>query len=263
MVEKRKSITPVQVKRGGYLLGSLKRATQYGSAIRKKPALSALIKQSPNGLPSSSPSPSYRGVRMRVWGKWVTEIRDPVTKTRIWLGSFATAEMAARAYDAAVMCLKGPSAPEMNFPDSIPPFVIPQTSGSISPKEIQAVALAAATASVPAAAPLAMAATEMGSEVAESSTPADMSIDDENASTMAMPELNLHSSCTVENWINEEFGELDAACDEESPSFYQELLQQVTEAELVDPLDSVFTVADDDAADDTSVRHDVELWSFH
>jgi hypothetical protein len=217
MVEKRKSIIPVEVKRGGYLLGSLKRT------VAKKPA--ALYS---HGLPS----PAYRGVRMRVWGKWVTEIRDPVTKTRIWLGSFATAEMAARAYDAAVVCLKGPSAPEMNFPGSVPSFVIPQSGSGKSPKEIQAVALAAATASVPAAAPLAIATND---PAAAASSDATMNV----ASAMAS---------NVENWINEEFGELDAALDEDVPDFCQEWLEQCTE--------------DDDAADDPSVHHNVELWSF-
>lgn len=261
MVEKRKSITPVQAKRGGYLLESLKRTTP--SAITKKHALSVPRKQNPKGdLPS--PATPYKGVRMRVWGKWVTEIRDPVTKARIWLGSFTTAEMAARAYDAALVCLKGPCASEMNFPDSIPSFVAPQP-GSVSPKQVQAVALAAATASVPAAAPLAIATAKTNPRQAlECSTPAAMEAlfhgENENGSAIAMPELR-HSLSNVECWINEEFGDPDADI-KEFPDYYQELLQQVTNEDIADPLNSQFPAVDDDAADTTSDHPDVQLWSF-
>ncbi|XP_028774985.1 ethylene-responsive transcription factor ERF014-like [Neltuma alba] len=202
---------------------------------------------------SSSPAASdgkkkYKGVRMRSWGSWVSEIRAPNQKTRIWLGSYSTPEAAARAYDAALLCLKGSSA-NLNFPSSSSHY-IPQDT-VMSPKSIQRVAAAAANsfadnATTPPSPPPASASTSSSSIVSSPSMSSDQIDDDVSLS------FGAYTSC---DQTGEPVSLMDSYWysfdDLQSPKYVNQMLGG-----------NLFDIDPTQLLDDCCEESDIRLWSF-
>ncbi|KAG5048766.1 hypothetical protein JHK85_009869 [Glycine max] len=60
--------------------------------------------------------PKFVGVRQRASGKWAADIKHTSKKIRLWLGTYQTAEEAARPYDEDACPLQGSNTATKGFP---------------------------------------------------------------------------------------------------------------------------------------------------
>ncbi|KAB2631727.1 ethylene-responsive transcription factor RAP2-11-like [Pyrus ussuriensis x Pyrus communis] len=77
------------------------------AGIPKSSSKVGKLKGRNNNSRSNNNANKFVGVRQRPSGRWVAEIKDTTQKIRMWLGTFETAEEAARAYDEAACLLRG------------------------------------------------------------------------------------------------------------------------------------------------------------
>ncbi|KAG7591435.1 AP2/ERF domain [Arabidopsis thaliana x Arabidopsis arenosa] len=185
-----------------------------------------------SGLGSRRKDPAYRGIRCRS-GKWVSEIREPKKTTRIWLGTYPTAEMAAAAYDVAALALKGRGA-VLNFPGSAQSYPVPESK---SAADIRNAAAAAA----------AMKGCEEGEEEKEATEM------NSSSSQLRARESHVNNDVASSSWCGTEF------MDEEEVLNMPNLLANMAEGMMVAPPSWMGSRPSDDSPENSN---DEDLWGY-
>ncbi|OMO62636.1 hypothetical protein CCACVL1_22711 [Corchorus capsularis] len=221
-----------------------------------KQIMSATSTSPTSSSSSSCKKKKFKGVRMRSWGSWVSEIRAPNQKTRIWLGSYSTPDAAARAYDAALLCLKGSSA-NLNFPITSSHY-IPDTI--MSPKSIQRVAAAAANSFVDNAT---INTTTSASAATPPISPPPPSTSSSYSSSVSSPSMS--SSPISDFQVDDDVSLIQSSFDEPSIPMMEPWYSSFDSLQSPKYVDQMFNVASFDPPtliDDFYEEGDIRLWSF-
>ncbi|XP_037449475.1 dehydration-responsive element-binding protein 1H-like [Triticum dicoccoides] len=202
--------------------------------------------------------PVFRGVRRRgSAGRWVCEVRVPGERgTRLWLGTYITAEAAARAHDAAMLMLRGHSAACLNFRDSAWLLAVPPAFTNLSDVRRAAVQAVADFLRRPEATSAAAAVQEVTSSVSAPSSAVCSVPSSETA--QASPDAAFEAPAALDMDVFDLdclFGETDS-----DAYYYANLAQGL----LMEPPPTVATGSYWDNGDcaDGGAGADVALWSY-
>ncbi|KAI4982978.1 dehydration-responsive element-binding protein 1H-like [Hordeum vulgare subsp. vulgare] len=202
--------------------------------------------------------PVFRGVRRRgSAGRWVCEVRVPGERgTRLWLGTYVTAEGAARAHDAAMLMLRGRSAACLNFRDSAWLLAVPPAFSNLSDVRRAAVQAVAEFLRRPEATSAAAAVQEVTSSVVVPSSAACSVPSADTAQTSGEATFEVPAALDMDMFeLDCLFGETDS-----DTYYYANLAQGL----LMEPPPTVATGAYWENVDcaDGGAGADVALWSY-